>query len=66
MTGPEHYAEAERLLALSVVKWFGPTDLRANFGPAWESGFSWDFCRGWWSCWCGAGRTGCRSRGCGR
>jgi hypothetical protein len=52
---------------LSVVKWFGPTR-RVNCGPGCAGcRFS---CRvwrsGWRSCLCGAGRTGCRSRGCGR
>ena len=27
---------------------------------------SWPACGGWWFCWCGVGRTGCRFRGCGR
>ena len=62
--------QAKALLAvtegMSVVKLFGPTD-RHGFRPRLGGlEVSWAFCCGWWSCWCGAGRTGCRSRGCGR
>ena len=34
---------------LSVVKLFGPTERRVNFGSGGAvSGFSWAFCCGWW------------------